>query len=139
MAPVKLTLQIITQESHLLTDIVDSVTAPTVMGEITILPHHISLFTRLDAGEVRYTKAGKEIDYVVSGGFMEVSGGNTVTILADSAIHADEINIAKAEAAKQRAESLLKEKTSQRDLLLAEADLRRAMMEIKVAKKRRRN
>ena len=138
MSSGKLTLQVITQEQHLLTDIVDAVTAPTVSGEVTILPHHISLFTKLQAGEVRYQKTGKEMSYVVSGGFMEVSGGKTVTILADSAINSEKINVAKAEAAKKRAEELLKEKTSTRDLILAEADLRRAIMELKVARKKRR-
>lgn len=137
MSAAKLTLQVITQEEHLLTDIVDQVSAPTVAGEVTILPHHISLFTKLTAGEIRYLKAGHEVSYVVSGGFMEVSGGKTVTILADSAINSEKINVAKAEAAKKRAEELLKEKTGQRELLLAEADLRRALMELKVARKKR--
>lgn len=137
MSAAKLTLQVITQEEHLLTDIVEQVSAPTVAGEVTILPHHISLFTKLAAGEIRYFKAGREVSYVVSGGFMEVSGGKTVTILADSAINSEKINVAKAEAAKKRAEELLKEKTGQRELLLAEADLRRALMELKVARKKK--
>lgn len=137
MSAAKLTLQVITQEEHLLTEIVDAVTAPAIEGEVTILPHHISLFTKLEAGELVYQKAGHKISYVVSGGFMEVAGGNTVTILADSAINSERINIAKAEEAKKRAEELLKEKTSQRELLLAEADLRRAIMELKVARKKK--
>lgn len=136
---VKINLEIITQEKHLLSEVVDMVSAPTASGEVTILPHHISLFTKLDAGEIRYQKAGKEVSFVVSGGFMEVSGGNKITVLADSAISSSEINIAKAEAAKKRAEELLKEKTSTRDMLLAEAELRRALMEIKVARKRKSN
>ncbi|MFC1653459.1 ATP synthase F1 subunit epsilon [Patescibacteria group bacterium] len=136
MAAAKITLQVVTQEKHLLTEIVDSVSAPTVMGEVTVLPHHISMFTRLDAGEIKYVKAGKEISYVISGGFMDVSGGKTITVMADSAIHSDKINVAKAEAAKRRAEELLQDKQSQRELLLAEADLRRAIMELKVARKR---
>ena len=61
---------------------------------------------------------------------MDVSGGKTVTIIANSAIHSDKISLAKAEAARDRAENILREKHSQREALLAEAELRRAIMEI---------
>lgn len=135
----QLTFEIVTQEEHLLTETVDAVSAPTVMGEVTILPHHLSLFTKLDAGEVKYQKAGRTINYVISGGFMDVSGGKSVTILADSAIRADNINVAKAEEAKKRAETLIRDAASKRDLLIAESQLRRSLMELKVARKRRIN
>jgi F-type H+-transporting ATPase subunit epsilon len=133
----QLNLEIVTQEKHLLSIRCDAVTVPTVMGEVTILPHHLSLFTKLDAGELKYQRAGEAIGFVISGGFMDVSGGKTVTILADSAIRSDKIDMAKAEAAKKRAEGLIAEKQSRRDLLMAEADLRRAIMELKVARKQK--
>lgn len=132
----KLTLQIVTQEKHMLTETVGYVSAPTPQGEITILPHHISLFTKLDTGEVHYKIGEREISYVISGGFMDVSGGKTVTILANSAIHSDEISVAKAEAAKERAENILREKHSQREAILAEAELRRSIMELNIARKK---
>lgn len=132
----KLTLQIVTQEKHMLTEIVDLVGVPAVGGELTILPHHLSLFTKLGTGEVKYQKGGKEISYVISGGFVDVSGGNTVMVLANSAIHSDEISIAKAQAAKERAENILREKHSSRESLLAEAELRRAILELNVARKK---
>lgn len=133
----QLQLEIVTQERHMLSVKCDAVSAPTVVGVVTILPHHLSLFTKLDAGELKYQRAGETIGLVISGGFMDVSGGHTVTILADSAIRSDRINIAKAEAAKKRAEKLLTEKRSRRDMLIVEADLRRAVMELRVAKKQR--
>lgn len=134
-----LKLEIITQEKELLRDTVESISAPTQMGEVTILPHHLSLFTKLEPGEVKFTKSGKATSFVISGGFMDVSKGELVVILADSAIRSDQINIAKAEEAKKRAESMLKEQQSKRDFMLAEAELRRAIMELKVARKHKRS
>jgi len=133
----QLRLEIVTQEKELFGELVDFVSAPTQTGEVTILPHHLSLFTKLDAGEVKYSKAGKVIGFVISGGFMDVSGGKMVVILADSAIRSDQINVARAEEAKKKAEETLKEKQSKRDFMLAEAELRRAIMELKVARKKR--
>lgn len=132
-----LKLEIITQEKHLLKDTVDSVSAPAVQGEVTVLPHHISLFTKLEAGEVTYKKAGQTTRIIVSGGFMEISGGNTVTILADSAVRSDQVNLAKAEAAVQKAKEAMQEKRSEQDFLVAEASLRQALLELKVARRHR--
>lgn len=134
----ELTLEIVTQEQELLKETVDSVSAPAVLGEVTILPHHLPLFTKLDAGEVKYDKSGHKTGFVISGGFMDVSGGNKVVILADSAIRSDQINITKAEEAMRKAEQMLKEKQSKRDLMIAEAELRRAIMELKVARRLKR-
>lgn len=135
----QLRLEIVTQEKELLNELVDYVSAPTVMGEVTVLPHHLSLFTKLEPGEVKYSKGGKLTSFVVSGGFMDVSGGKMVVVMADSAVRSDLINVAKAEEAKRKAEQLLKEKTSKQSLLMAEAELRKAIMELKVARKRRSN
>lgn len=135
----KLNLEIITQESHLLNDSVDSVSVPTVLGEVTILPHHLSLFTKLEIGELTYKKAGDETRYVIAGGFMDVSGGKKVTILADAAIRSDKVNLAQAQAAKERAEKLMAEKTSDRDFALAEAQLKKSLLELKVARRRKLN
>ncbi|OGV91876.1 ATP synthase F1 subunit epsilon [Microgenomates group bacterium RIFCSPLOWO2_01_FULL_46_13] len=133
----QLILDIVTQEKHLLTETVDFVSAPTVLGEVTILPHHLSLFTKLDAGEIKYHKAGKLTSFVISGGFMDVSGGKKVVVLADSAIRSDLVTEAQAQEAIVRAKQTMKEKRSQQEFLQAEAQLRRSLMELRVARRRK--
>lgn len=129
-------LEIITQEKHLLTAKVDQITAPAVAGEVTILPDHIPLFTKLDDGLITYRIGQETHEYAILGGFMDVAPNSKVTILADSAIRADEINLAKAEEAKTKAEEIMKTKQSDVEFKLAEASLRKALLELKVAKKR---
>ena len=132
----QLTLTIVTQEQELLTEKVDQITAPTTSGEVTILPNHVPLFTRLQTGVVTYKVAGKETQIVVSNGFMDVAPNNEVTVLTDSATHERDISVAQAEEAAKRAEEMMKEKTERRDFLMAEASLRKALWELKIARKR---
>lgn len=132
-----LLLEIITPEKMILKDEVDEVIAPTVTGQIAILPHHISLITQISEGEVTLKKGAKEQHLAVTGGFMEVTK-NKVTILADYAIRSDEIELSKAQEAKERAEKLMKEKTSERDFIQAETQFRRAILELKIGNRRRR-
>jgi len=73
----------------------------------------------------------------VTGGFLEVSN-NTATILADYAIHAENISLAKAEEAKKRAEHLMKESTVEKDIRVAEFELRKALLELQVGLKHKR-
>jgi len=134
----KLKLDIITQEKKVYQDEVDSVTAPASEGEVTILPRHIPLFTRLNPGEITLKKGSQETHIVVTGGFMDVSFPNKVTILADAAARAEEIDVKKAEEAKRRAEELLEQKLSRQEMLVVEASLRKAVLELKVARRTRR-
>ncbi len=130
-----ITLTIITQEKELLKEEVSQVIVPTTTGEITVLPNHIPLFTQLQVGELTYKKDGKSITVVISGGFMDVAPNNTITVLTDSAIEERNISVAKAEEAKKKAEADMGQKLDKRKFLMAEASLRRAMLELKVAKK----
>lgn len=133
----KLTLNIISQEQHLLTAEVDQITAPAASGEVTILPSHIPLFTKLNDGVI-VIKIDNQIDeFAVLGGFMDVGPDNQVTILADAAIRADDINIAQAEAARHKAELAMKNKVSEINFKEAEVSLRKALLELKVASKHR--
>lgn len=134
----KLLLKIITQEKELLRQEVDSVTIPTVDGEITVLPHHIPLFTRIKVGEVVFRDNGQESTVVVADGFTDVSPNSTVTIMTDTAIRSADIDILKAEEAKRRAEEQMEQKLDERDFVLAEASLRKAMMEIQSFNKRKK-
>jgi F-type H+-transporting ATPase subunit epsilon len=132
-------LEIVTQEKKLLSAEVVSVSVTTELGEVTILPNHIPLFTKLVTGELRYLDPTKnKTHYVaISGGFMDVGPDNKITVLADDALRADDINEALVEKAKQEAETALKNKTSKRDFMIAEASLRKALNELKVYRKRK--
>lgn len=132
-----LTLNIVTQEKKLLEESVESLTAPTTEGEITILSGHIPLFTKLQTGELIYRVNGKEASVVITAGFMDVGPNNTVIVMVDSAIRTDDINVLIAQQAKERAEKMMADKTDERDFMLAEASLRRALMEIQVFNKRK--
>jgi F-type H+-transporting ATPase subunit epsilon len=125
-------LEIITAERVVLSDEVDQINAPTKDGRVGILPRHMPLLTILDAGELDIIKNGETTPFAISGGFMEVLP-TRVTILADSADRADEIDEARAEEARRRAEELLAEQRSERDMKLAEAELRKALIQLKVA------
>jgi F-type H+-transporting ATPase subunit epsilon len=130
----KLFLEIITPTKVVLSEEVDEITLPTVNGEISILPNHIDLLTKIKPGEMTIHRNGKIELFAITGGFLEISS-NKVSILADHAIHADNIEIAKAEQAKERAEKAMKDKASDKDYAVANAELRKALLELKVARK----
>lgn len=132
-------LEIVTAERVVLSDDVDQVNAPTKDGRVGILPRHAPLLTVLDVGELDIIKNGVRTPFAVSGGFMEVLP-TRVTILADTAERADEIDEARAEEARRRAEELIAQRQTDQDLAIAEAQLRKAMARLRVAqlKKMRR-
>jgi F-type H+-transporting ATPase subunit epsilon len=119
-----------------LSDDVDQVNAPTKDGRVGILPRHMPLLTVLTEGELSIIKGGVRTEFAVFGGFMEVLP-DRVTILADACDRSDEIDLERAEDAKRRAEERLASRKSNQDMALAEADLRRALMQIKMAKVRK--
>lgn len=134
MAPIR--LDIVTAERQVFSEEVDVVVAPGIDGELAILPHHAPLMTALKPGELRVRRGGEEYSLAVTGGFLEVRP-DRVTILADAAERAEEIDIARAEEAKRRAEEELS-RTAEVDGARAEAALRRSLIRIKVGEKRRR-
>jgi F-type H+-transporting ATPase subunit epsilon len=100
-------LVIVTPERALFSDPVEMVTAPGTLGEFGILPGHAAFATTLEAGEVSIKKDNQTLYGAISGGFVEI-GGDRITILADAAEMAQEIDIDRAQAAKARAEEALK-------------------------------
>jgi len=132
----QLHLEVLTQEKHVLKDDVDLVLAPGHEGQIGILPGHIGLLTKLQPGELFILKGPSMTALAITGGLLDIHD-DQVTVMADSAVRAEEIDIAKVEAAKRKAEEALKEKLSDKDFAIAEADLRKAILELKVARKRR--
>ena len=133
----KIKFEIATAERVIYSDDVDIVIAPGIEGQMAILPSHAPLLTMLQPGELVVRKDGEETAIFVSGGFLEVMQ-NRVTILADTAERAEEIDVERAEAAKRRAEERLAGRLPEMDLARAEIALRRALTRIKVAERRRR-
>lgn len=132
----KLTVEIVTGERIVFTETdVDMVIAPGSDGTLGILPKHAPLITTLANGELRVKKGTAEQSLVVFGGFMEVTP-DKVIILADTAERADEIDVSRAEAARQRAEESISQRSADQDLAKAELALRRATIRLNIGKRR---
>jgi F-type H+-transporting ATPase subunit epsilon len=131
--------EIVTAERIVFDDQVDMVVAPGIEGQLGILPHHAPLITSLTYGELILRREGKPDEYVaIGGGFMEV-GPEHVTILADSAERAEEIDEERAEAARQAAAATMAQKRREdEDFIRAEAALRRSLLWLQTAKRKRR-
>lgn len=132
-------LKILTPERITFEGDIDELIVPTVTGEIAVLPHHIDLLTQVSEGELTIKMKGKQEHIAVTGGFLQINN-DTLTLLADYAIHSEKINAQKALDAQKRAEEILKKKsehTTEQDLALAQAEMRRAILELKVARRRR--
>jgi F-type H+-transporting ATPase subunit epsilon len=133
-----LKLDIVTAERVVYSADVDMVIAPGVEGQLGILPHHAPLMTILQAGELVVKKGGHEDSLAISGGFLEVRP-DRVIVLADSAERAEEIDVARAEAARKRAEDRLKERqVGGLEATQAVAALERAVTRLNVAEKIKR-
>lgn len=130
----KLVLEIITPTKVVLNEEVDELTIPTVNGEISILPNHIDLLTKITPGEMIIRKNNKIEPFAITGGFLEVSK-NHISVLADYAMHVNDIEIAKVEEAKQRAEKALKEKDKEVTYEQLQDDIRKAALQLKVVRK----
>jgi len=133
-----LSLDIVTTERQVLAeDGFDIVIAPGIEGELGILPRHAPLMTMLEVGELRARRGSEEIDMAIAGGFLEVRD-DRVTVLADAAERSDEIDIARAEAARRRAEEDMANRRADIDVAAVLAAARRADVRIRVAERRRR-
>ena len=130
-------LEIVAAEREVYSEDVNVVVAPGIDGELGILPRHAPLLTVLKPGELRVIKDGEETYISVSGGFMEVLG-NKVTILADTAERADEIDVQRAEEALKLAEERAASAPAEMDLERALASIRRSQARLKVARRSRR-
>ena len=137
-----LTVEIVTAERVVRKETgVDVLIAPGSEGQLAILPRHAALMTTLDAGELIFRRGGDSSEFVVTGGFMEVRN-DQVTILADAAEAAEEIDIARAEAARTRAEERMRRAREQGtrdvDMARASAALMRSMIRLRISERHRR-
>jgi F-type H+-transporting ATPase subunit epsilon len=127
-------LEIITPEAKTFSDDVDMVTLTGSEGEMGILPQHMPLMTGLVAGEIVAKKGNENIFLAVGDGFVQVTG-EKVSILTDMAIRAENIDEAKAEEARQRAEARLAEKLSDEDSAMVTAALAHSLAQLKVKRR----
>jgi F-type H+-transporting ATPase subunit epsilon len=133
-----LRLDIVTVERVVFSGDVDMVIAPGVEGEMGILPRHAPLITALTYGELRVKRGNTEDSYAIGGGFVEVLP-RQVTVMADTAERADEIDLERAEAARRRAAERLRDRSQENvDYAKAEAALRRSLARIKVAEAKKK-
>lgn len=135
-----LTLDIVTQEKRLLTLDTARVTVETEMGQVTILPGHVPLLAKLKEGLLRFEDSkGNEEIVAIFGGFLEVEVDGKVSILADSAVRAKDIDLAKVKKAESEAKMTLADKKREIEFAQAEAALKRTWLELKAANSKPRH
>ena len=131
-----LKLEIVTPDARIYSDDVDMVTLPGVEGEMGIFPMHVPLMTQVAAGEIIARKGGQDFFLAVGEGFVEVTG-DRVAVLTDMAIRADDIDEAKAEEARKRAEARLLEKISDEETAMVQAALLHSLTQLHVKRRHR--
>ena len=127
-------LQIVTPDGSFFDGEANSVVVRTTGGYVSIYPHHTDDIAALDIGRVVVTKDGKPRHAACGGGFLSVEKGE-VRLVATTFEYADEIDVARAEAAKARAEARIAAATEERDIKLARAKLSRALNRLHIAGK----
>jgi len=130
-------VDIVSAEASIYSGLAEMVFAPGELGELGIAPRHAPLVTRLKPGEVRVNTGKEELDFFISGGILEVQP-HLVTVLADTAIRADDLDEAKALAAKKQAEDALADKSSEIDFVKAQAELAEAAAQLQAISRLRK-
>jgi F-type H+-transporting ATPase subunit epsilon len=118
-------------------DDVDIVIVPGADGELGILPNHAPLLAALGIGELRVRKGTQEESFAVHGGYLEVLGNKAIA-MASIAERATEIDVARAEEARVRAERRLRDRPPDLDMARLQAAMRRSQIRLKVARRKRR-
>jgi F-type H+-transporting ATPase subunit epsilon len=130
-------VDIVSAEAEIFSGTVTMVFAPAEMGEVGIAPRHAPLLTRLKPGEIRIQQAdGSEQSFFVSGGMLEVQP-HVVTVLADTAIRANDLDEAAAVEAKERAERMLADRHADIDYAKAQAELAQSIAQLRAIQKLR--
>ncbi len=131
-------VDIVSAEGEIHSGLAEMVFAPAEMGEVGIAPRHTPLITRLKPGEVRVQiKPGEEQHFYVSGGILEVQP-HVITVLADTAIRAQDIDEAAALQAKQAAEEVLAGRTAEFEYARAQGELAEAVAQLRAIEKLRK-
>jgi len=128
-------VDIVTLERSVYSGEADMVLLPGLGGQLGILPKHTPLITRLEFGELVVRKGGCEESFAIGGGFVEVLP-ERVVVLADTAERAEEIDVRRAAAARERAAQQMQKKLGRQEFLQAEAAMRRSLIRLQVARHR---
>lgn len=129
-------VDIVSAEKEIYSGRAEMVFAPLVTGEVGILPRHAPLIARMKPGEVRVRTGAEELHFYVSGGLLEVQP-HMVTVLADTATRARDLDEAAALKAKERAEEALKNRQANIDYAKAQAELAEAVAQLRAIKRLR--
>ncbi len=129
-------VDIVSAEREIYSGTAEMVFAPAEMGEVGIAPRHAPMLTRLKPGEVRVQTGKEELFFFVSGGMLEVQP-HVVTVLADAAMRARDIDEAAAQEAKERAERTIAERTSEFEYAKAQAELAEAVAQLRAIRRLR--
>ncbi len=134
----KMSLRIVTPEKVVYQSFADSISIPTESGEITILPHHKELVTLAKPGILTLRLDGKDNYFAVTRGVLQIGGDNSVTLLVTHSEIAEEIDLAQAEEAYERARVAMEQKSTLSDIDFArfQSSLERNLARIKTAKRR---
>ena len=132
-----LKLEIVTPEAKTYSEDVEMVTLPGIEGEMGIYPMHVPLMTQIVAGELGVRKDGRDYFLAIGEGFVEITA-DKVAIMTDMAIRAEQIDEAKAEEARKRAEARLAEKLDDEESALVSAALMHSLAQLKVKRRRQR-
>ncbi len=129
-----LKLEIVTPDARVYAEDVEMVTLPGVEGEMGIYPQHLPLLTQIVPGELIARKNGRDHFIAVGEGFVQITG-ERVAIMADMAIRAENIDEAKAEEARRRAEARLAEQLDQEEAAMVSAALAHSLAQLKVKRR----
>ncbi len=132
-----LKLEIVTPEAKTYSEQVEMVTLPGIEGEMGIYPQHVPLLTQITPGEIIVRKGGQEFFLAVGEGFVEITG-DSVAVMTDMAIAAENIDEAKAEEARRRAEARLSEKIDDEEAARVSASLANSLAQLKVKRRQHR-
>ena len=130
-------VDIVSAEESIYSGLAEMLYASGEMGELGIAPRHAPLVTRLKPGEVRVNTGSEELAFYISGGILEVQP-HVITVLADTAIRADDLDEAKALEAKKRAEDALADKSATIDFARAQAELAEAAAQLQAISRLRK-
>jgi F-type H+-transporting ATPase subunit epsilon len=129
-----LKLEIVTPESKTYSEDVEMVTLPGAQGEMGIFPQHVPMMTQIVAGEIIARKGGRDYFLAVGDGFVQITA-ERVAVMTDMAIRAENIDEAKAEEARRRAEARLSEKIEGEEAAVVSASLAHSLAQLKVKRR----
>lgn len=128
-------LKLVNSERVLLEEEAEFIMVRTTVGDMGILPNHAPFVSGLAVGEMKIRAKGQEEYYFVSGGFLEISKSNVVTILADEAMNSKEIDMERAKKEIEIAEAKLKKIQEDKEILMTQRALQEALTKVKMAER----